>query len=166
MSKYFYCKHCGKRKRKNLRLKNNQSYCGAKVCQRARRNQWERERLKKDPLYYTHRKEQKTRWRKNRPCDVYQRCYRQSHSEYDQKNRELQRFRNTEAKKRQQEHPVSNIVKTDSLTPGSLVLSGLYEIYPYKTGLGKNIVKTDPLIVELKAHYGIAESLVANSGKL
>jgi hypothetical protein len=39
-------------------------------------------------------------------------------------------------------------------------------IYPYKTGLGEKIVKTDPLIVELKAHCGIAGSLVANSGKL
>lgn len=166
MSKYFYCKHCGKRKRKNPRLKNKQSYCGAKVCQRARRNQWERERLKNDPLYYAHRKKQKTKWRKECPADAYQRCYRKSHSEYDQKNRELQPSRNAEAKKRQPEHPVSNIVKTDSLTPGALVLSGLYEIYPYKTGLGEKIVKTDPLIVELKAHCGIAESLVANSGKL
>ncbi len=164
MSKYFYCKHCGQRKRKNPRLKNKQSYCGAKACQRTSRNKWERERLKKDPLYYAHRKEQKTKWRKERPSDAYQRYYRQSHPEYDQKNRELQRSRNTEAKKRQQEHPVSNIVKTDSLTSGAPVLSGLYVIYPYKTGLGKKIVKTDPLIVELKAHCGIAKSLVANSG--
>ena len=166
MSKYFYCKHCGERKRKNPRLKNNQSYCGAKVCQRASRNKWERERLKNDPLYYAHRKKQKAKWRKERPSDAYQRCYRKSHSEYDQKNRELQRSRNTEAKKRQPEHPVSTIVKTDSLTPRAPVLSGLYEIYPYKTGLGEKIVKTDSLIVELKAHCGIAESLVSNPGKL
>jgi len=166
MSKYFYCKHCGQRKRKNPRLKNNQSYCGAEVCQRASRNKWEREKLKKDPLYYAHRKKQKVKWRKNRPVDAYQRSYRKSHPDYDQRNRELQRSRNTEAKKRQLKHPASNIVKTDSLTPGAPVLSGLYAIYPYKTGLGKNIVKTDPLIVELKAHCGIAESLVANSGKL
>jgi len=166
MSKYFYCKHCGERKRKNPRLKNNQSYCGAKVCQRASRNKWERERLKNDPLYYAHRKKQKAKWRKERPSDAYQRCYRKSHSEYDQKNRELQRSRNKEAKKRQPEHPVSTIVKTDSLTPGAPVLSGLYEIYPYKTGLGEKIVKTDSLIVELKAHCGIAESLVSNPGKL
>ncbi len=166
MSKYFYCKHCGQRKRKNPRLKNKQFYCGAKVCQRASRNKWERERLKKDPIYYVHRKKQKTKWRKERPGDAYQRCYRQSHSEYDQRNLELQRSRNTEAKKRQLEHPVSNIVKTDSLTPETPVLSGLYAIYPYKTGLGEKIVKTDPLIVELKAHCGIAGSLVANSGKL
>ena len=136
MSKYFYCKHCGERKRKNPRLKNNQSYCGAKVCQRTSRNKWERERLKKDPLYYAHRKKQKTKWRKNRPCDAYQRNYRQGHPEYNQRNRELQRSRNTEAKKHQLEHPASNIVKTDSL------------------------------IVELKAYSGIAERLVANSGKL
>ena len=166
MSKYFYCKHCRERKRKNSCLKNNQFYCGEKACQRARRNKWERERLKQDPLYYTNRKEQKAKWRKECPGDAYQRSYRQSHPEYDQKNCELQRYRNKEAKKRQLEHPASNIVKTDSLTPGAPVLSGLYAIYPYKTGLGENIVKTDPLIVELKAHCGIAGSLVANSGKL
>ena len=166
MSKYFYCKHCGQRKRKNPRLKNKQSYCGAKACQRASRNKWEREKLKKDPLYYAHRKKQKAKWRKNCPVDAYQRYYRQSHPDYDQRNRELQRSRNNEAKKRQLEYPASNIVKTDSLTPGAPVLSGLYAIYSYKTVLGKKIVKTDPLIVELKAHCGIAKSLVANSGKL
>ena len=166
MSKYFYCKHCGQRKRKNPRLKNKQFYCGAKVCQRASRNKWEREKLKKDPLYYAHRKKQKAKWRKNRPCHTYQRCYRKSHPDYDPRNRELQRSRNTEAKKCQLEHPVSKIVKTDSLTPGAPVLSGLYKIYPYKTILGEKIVKTDSLIVELKVHRGIAESLVANSEKL
>lgn len=166
MSKYFYCQHCRKRKRKNPRLKKDQFFCGEKACQRVRRNKWERERLKKDPLYYAHRKKQKAKWRKECPGDVYQRSYRQSHPEYDQRNLELQPSRNAEAKKRQQEHPISNIVKTDSLTPRAPVLSGLYVIYPYKTGLGEKIVKTDPLIVELKAHCGIAEGLVVNSGKL
>ncbi len=166
MSKYFYCKHCEQRKRKNPRLKNNQSYCGTKACQQAWKNKWEREKIKKDPVYHASRKEQKAKWRKECPVDAYQRYYRQSHPEYDQRNRELQKSRNLEAKKRQLEHPVSNIVKTDPLTPGTPILSGLYAIYPYKTGLDKKIVKTDPLIVELKAHCGIAESLVANSGKL
>jgi hypothetical protein len=166
MSKYFYCKHCKERKRKNPCLKNKQFYCGAKVCQRASKNKWEREKLKNDPLYYAHRKKQKAKWRKECPADAYQRSYRKSHPDYDKRNCELQPSRNAEAKKRQPEHAVSNIVKTDSLTSGAPVLSGLYAIYPCKTDLGEKIVKTDPLIVELKVHCGIAEGLVPNSGKL
>ena len=57
---------------------------------------------------------------------------------------------------------VSKIVKTDALISVTPILSGLYEIYPHNISLEKNIVKTDALIVELKAHRGIAKNLVGN----
>jgi len=160
MSNYFYCQHCGKRKRKNPRLKGKQSYCGSKDCQQQRKNKWEREKLKKDPLFTERRKQQKIKWLHNNPEDVYQKTYRQNHPEYTKRNRDLQKSRNTEAKLRQIRSELSNIVKTDALTSQTLIPSGLYEIYPCKTGLVEKIVKTDSLIVELKAHRGIAKNLV------
>ena len=162
MPKYFYCQGCGKRKRKNPRLKDKQSYCGTKRCQQIKKNKWERDKLKKDPSYRERRKGQKDKWRQKQPGDAYQKNYRQSHPEYTKRNRELQKSRNKEAKIRQIQSDVSNIVKTDSLTSVTPILSGLYEIYPCKIGLEENIVKTDSLIVELKAHRGIAEKLVGN----
>lgn len=87
MPKYFYCKHCRKRKLKNPRLKVKQSYCGSGACQQARKNKWEREKLKKDHVYRKYRNGVKAKWRNTRPEDVYQRNYRESHPEYEQKNR-------------------------------------------------------------------------------
>ena len=124
MPKYFYCKHCRKRKLKNPRLKVKQSYCGSGACQQARKNKWEREKLKKDHVYRKYRNGVKAKWRKTRPDDVYQRNYRESHPGYEQKNLELQKSRNFGVK----------MCQTCSTNP--------------------NIVKTDALIVELKAHRG------------
>jgi hypothetical protein len=160
MPKYFYCQGCGKRKRKNPRLKGKQWYCGSKKCQHAKKNKWERERLKKDPSYRKLRKDQKDKWRHEHPGHVYQQDYRQNHPAYTQRNRELQKTRNAEAKLRQIQGEILNIVKTDSLTSVTPIPSGLYKIYPYRISQEEKIVKTDSLIVELKAHRGIAETLV------
>jgi len=164
MPKYFYCKHCGKRKCKNPCLKVKQLYCGSRACQQARKNKWEREKIKKDPDYRKHRKEIKAQWRETSPDDIYQRDYRKNHPEYERHNRELQKSRNFCVKVCQTENTETNIVKTDALSSVVPILPGLYEIYPYLTGLDKKIVKTDALIVELKAHRGLAEVLPANSG--
>jgi len=50
MSKTFKCHHCQKRFPKNPRVKD-QKYCGLRACQGARKNKWEREKLKNDPHY-------------------------------------------------------------------------------------------------------------------
>jgi len=164
MPRYFYCHHCGKRTGKNPRLKTNQRYCGCKTCQQYRKNLWELEKLKKDPEYYKQRKSQKARWRKERPGHQYQVEYRQSHHLYAENNRFQQRNRNQNVQKLSTEIKNSKIVKTDALTSGSLVWCGLYEIQPYKTGPGKKIVKTDALIVEIRAQKGFQKVLEPNSG--
>ena len=61
---------------------------------------------------------------------------------------------------------MSKIVKTDTLTSGKLIESGLYEIRPYKTHPGKEIVKTDTLIVALSIHSGLQEGLAGNPALL
>lgn len=164
MPTYFYCKHCGKRDRKNPRLKVKQSYCGSPGCQGARKNKWERDKLQNDPVYREHRKGVKAQWRKTCPDDVYQKVYRKNNPQYVRHNRELQKSRNFCIKERLTRSSTTNIVKTDALSQQRPILPGLYEIYPYMMGPGKKIVKTDALIVELKVPRDLAEVLLVNSG--
>lgn len=164
MPGYFNCRHCGKRTRKNPRIKSYQGYCGSQPCQQARKNRWERERLENNLSYHTRRKSQKKHWRENRPDHQYQQQYRQTHPIYEETNRQKQLLRNKKATKIALESLVKKIVKTDALNAESLVGRGLYEILPYKTRPGKKIVKTDALIVEIRAHSGFAKVLVPQSG--
>jgi hypothetical protein len=164
MPGYFYCRHCGKRTRKNPRIKTNQNFCGCQSCQQYRKNLWEREKLKKCPDYYELRKTQKLLWRKNHPAHQYQSEYRQSHPIYAETNRKKQYLRTKNAQKIALEHTNRKIVKTDALIYESLAGRGLYEILPYRTRLDKKIVKTDALIVEIRAHSGFPEVLVPQSG--
>ena len=161
MPGYFYCRHCGKRTRKNARIGNNQHYCGCQSCQQSRKNLWEREKLNKCPDYYEQRKSQKSLWRKKRPAHQYQSEYRQRHPIYAETNRKMQHLRTKNAQKMALELTSRKIVKTDALISESLAGRGLYEILPYKTRPGKKIVKTDALIVEIRAHRGFPEVLVS-----
>jgi len=163
MPGYFYCRHCGKRTRKNPRIKNNQGYCGSHSCQQARKNLWEREMLENNPVYHDQRKSQKAHWRRHRPGHQYQRDYRQTHPCYAETNRKKQLLRNKKASKSAFESRIQMIVKTDALIAESLVGRRLYEILPYKTCPGKKIVKTHALIVEIRAHRGFAKVLVPQS---
>lgn len=164
MPGYFYCRQCGKRTRKNPRIKNNQHFCGCQRCQQSRKNLWEREKLKKDPDYFDQRKRQKLLWRKNRPAHQYQSEYRQSHPLYAENNRKKQNLRNKNAQKIALEHTNRKIVKADALIAENLAGRGLYEILPYKMRPDKKIVKTDALIVEIRAHRGFGKILVSQSG--
>jgi hypothetical protein len=164
MPGYFYCHHCGKRNRKNPRIKSHQFYCGCRICQQARKNLWEREMLKSNPMYHQQRKSQKASWREHRPDHQYQRDYRKTHPCYAETNRKKQLLRNKNAQKIALEHTNRKIVKTDALIAESLIGRGLYEILPYRTRPGKKIVKTDALIVEIRAHLGFGKVLVSESG--
>ena len=116
------------------------------------------------PLYREQRNLQKSQWRNNRPLHRYQSCYREGHPDYVESNRQKQQIRNNYVKKSNTEDSAPNIVKTDTLTPAPLILCGMYELLPYKTSPDKKIVKTDALIVELRARSDIQEVLVADSG--
>lgn len=160
MPEYFYCQCCGKRIRKNPRLKINQLYCGCKSCQRARKNSWEKNRRKNDPVFKELRNRQKNLWRKNLPGHQYQREYRKNNPPYAETNRLKQQIRNEKALKNGSGTLGVNIVKTDALNAVGLIQYGFYEIVPVGTRPGENIVKTDALIVEIRAHSGFQKVLV------
>lgn len=152
MSKTYKCHHCHGRYPKNPRLKGNQSYCNSKECQQERKNVWEREKLKNDTNYKSKRQAAKRKWYYNYSGDKYQSEYRKSHPKYCENNREKQVLRN---QKRQILTTQPKIVKTDTLSPESTGLQGLYVLLPYKKAVektdAKKIVKTDTLIVQILA---------------
>ncbi|MFZ2147086.1 MAG: hypothetical protein WAV28_07690 [Sedimentisphaerales bacterium] len=161
MSKTFVCKHCGRRYKKNPRLKTPQNYCSSKPCQQARKNTWEREKLKKDPVYKAKRKADKKKWYLRYPGNRYHSVYRATHPLYCDCNRKKQRERN-------QRRPYykwgEKIVKTDALSLESIDTRGLYVLIPYQKVQGRGkIVKTDALVVQMVAGRGIGSDLLQNS---
>lgn len=146
MASTFICTHCGKKVRRNPRIKEGQHYCGLAGCQQARKNSWEQEKNKNNGSYRTRRRASKKRWLKEHSGSLYQESYRSTHADYVQLNREKQVKRN---QKRKIIHAGEQIVKTDALNSERLIPGGLYAIKPYRTDAFGKIVKTDALIVQL-----------------
>lgn len=159
MAKRIKCHHCGRLVQENRRLKGGQCYCGSAACQQARKNLWELEKLRSDPEYHKKRRSAKLRWRKSKPVHEYQRDYRARHPGYVEANRENQR------KRQNRNGPVTKdqIVKTDALNSVSFVSPGFYALYPCENASGKNIVKTDAIIVQLLGIQEIAVVLQPNT---
>lgn len=86
----FRCACCRRILPKNPRVKNQQ-YCGTKVCQRARKSKWQREKQQTDPDYRTNQRESQRAWQKKNPS--YWRHYRQKNPNYRERNRIRQRAR-------------------------------------------------------------------------
>lgn len=160
MAKRIKCHHCGQLVRENRRLKGCQRYCGSAACQRARRNLWERKKLRTDSEYRERRKSAKEKWRKSKPLHAYQRDYRAKHQEYVENSRSAQQGRNQRRKGSVSMH---QIVKTDALNSVLLVSTGFYALYPCENASGKNIVKTDALIVQLAGIQRDAGVLLHNT---
>jgi len=106
------CDCCGKTVPLNPRLKKKQEYCSARECQQMRRSARKAERYKSDTVYRKKQHESQEKWRKRRPSHEYQRTYRETHPEYVDRNRVLQRERN----KRRPRGPSPMIVNGTSLS--------------------------------------------------
>jgi hypothetical protein len=164
MAKKFLCKHCHQYKKVTIRSKAQQHYCSSPMCQKARKNQWEREKLRNDGAYKNKRQKIKSDWRIKKPCDQYQRLYRATHPGYEQTNREKQKIRNKKRQEIKNKQAIRKIVKTDALNPEKLITTGLYTLLPYQGGTyAKKIVKTDALIVEIKRWQGLHGKIIAQS---
>jgi hypothetical protein len=149
------CKHCGKKIKKNPRLKVQQHYCGSKECQQARKNKWEREKIGTDEDYRAKRKSSLRPWYNEKPCGVYQREYRESHPEYVKICREKQKERN---QKRTHSPRESQIVNPDALAAESLITQGIYTIIPFGTDASEKIVNPDAFLVQISHVQHIAKN--------
>jgi hypothetical protein len=156
----FICYHCRRRCRKNVRLKGHHRYCGSKPCQQARKNRWERDKLKRDSTYRLKRCSSQKAWYGKYPGNRYQSSYRSNHPDYVSDNREKQRLRASKAANIILEE---QIVKTDALFFESPVSKGFYVLIPCKKTCPEKIVKTDALIIELRNNQGFQAMISARS---
>jgi len=116
----------------------NQSYCGRPECQKARKRQWQREKLAKDSAYRENQDAAQREWC-SRNKD-YWKSYRKRNPAYAERNRIGQRERN------QMKRSKSRFAKMDELRGENLVIPGRYRLVP----LGKQMIaKMDELIVEI-----------------
>lgn len=83
--------HCGRLFEPDPRVKN-QSFCGLKECQRARKRKWQKEKLAADPDYHANQRQCQNEWHERHPG--YYNKYRRDHPHYRERNSLLQRYRN------------------------------------------------------------------------
>ena len=83
------CVNC---KKEFVKRRKNQDYCGTDPCQRARKNQWQREAIKNKPGYRASQKQANRDWL-DKTQDYWQE-YRERTPEKTERNRILQRTRN------------------------------------------------------------------------
>lgn len=69
----------------------NQTYCSSPDCQRARRQNWQRNKLQDDPHYRQNQQSAQQAWSQRNPD--YWRRYRETHPEYVDRNRARQHAR-------------------------------------------------------------------------
>ena len=117
-----------------------QCYCSAPGCQRERRRQWQRNKLKTDQDYKDNQGRAQRAWNQRNP-DYYGK-YRKSHPEYVQRNRTLQRKRNAKAN-------TSHIANMDESTQANPLPSGIYQL---NLITDDKIANIDVWIVEITVH--------------
>ena len=81
----------------------NQSYCKREKCQKAKKADWQRQKLLTNPEYRANQKYSNWKWREANPG--YWKKYRERNPKKAERNRMLQRFRN---QRRGAKKPVPN----------------------------------------------------------
>ena len=94
-----------------------QRYCPSEQCQRARRRDWQRNRLRNDSDYRDNQARAQEKWRAGHPD--YWRKYRAAHPAYRERNRSMQRLRNAR-------RSVRPIAKMDAIRVPRPLDSGFY----------------------------------------
>lgn len=85
------CIHCSRSFFRSPRHKN-QSYCKRKECQRAKKADWQRQKMRTDPEYKANQRLSNLKWREANPG--YWKEYRKRNPDKAERNRLLQRVRN------------------------------------------------------------------------
>lgn len=142
----FICRHCKKKRLSNPRLKGEQKYCAASACQRARKANWKRDKIRSDPDFAEAQHEGNDCWRRNQ-ADYWKR-HRQKKPEQADRNRLLQRKRNALRRLNPSKEVVREMVDASmSVLPDKLPKNGEYWLIPL-------IAKVDALKVNLEIITG------------
>ena len=89
------CVYCGDLFEASPRHKN-QTACKKPSCQRARKAEWQRHKIRTDPDYNANQKISQKEWARTNPG--YWKAYRKKHPEKAERNRVLQSIRNRKAR--------------------------------------------------------------------
>ncbi len=123
----------------------DQKYCSRKECQRARKTQWQRQKLSIDDDYRENQADCQVRWTEKNPG--YWKRYREKHPEYSQRNREKQRERNRINRRQPPaKSMLPSIANMDAKHPKKPSISGYYELTPITDPPFANI---DPIVVRI-----------------
>jgi len=144
------CRNCGRLFKVCKKVKKH-DYCKREKCQRVRKSNWQKEKMKSDQTYHRDQKSSQQDWSDNNP-DYWKR-YREKNKRYTDANREKQRYRNARRGKKPQESPPQEPIATmDALSKQNAVIPGKYRLVPLEPEL---IAKMDAIIVEIKTISGV-----------
>lgn len=118
----------------------HQTYCSAPACQRERRQSWQRNKLLSDPDHRDNKSRAQHSWTQKNPD--YWRKYRDSHPDYVERNRSMQRERNG-ARER------GTIAKKDVSAVEFPPLTGVYRLRLVTPG---EVAKIDVCTIEITTH--------------
>ncbi len=133
----FRCRHCRKLRRKQSR---DQRYCGARACQKARKNAWRREKYAQDSDYRSNQRDSTNAWlREHGGSAAYHRAYR---------NRPKDPVTPEAASPQSPPSAATPAVsaKSDAGSAISALLPGVYALTPIQPDGGAN---SDALLVEI-----------------
>jgi len=135
------CINCGGSFIKSPRHKN-QNYCDKKQCQRAKKTDWQRQKLRTDPEYKASQKLSNRKWIGSNPG--YWKSYRGRNPEKAERNRMLQRLRNKKKAscKADGMDTIAKMDASESLSHTTFKVMGQYFLVPV-------IAKMDALKVNI-----------------
>jgi len=108
-----------------------QNYCSAVKCQRTRKADWQRHKIKTDPDYKRDQRISQKKWLSSNPG--YWKNYRLNNREKAERNRALQRLRNKHRlKKVQSDNPViaKMDVRKEAVKSANMMSSGQFWLVP------------------------------------
>lgn len=114
------CAHCRCHFLPDPRVKP-QRFCSNKACQRARKAQWQRDKLATDPDDRANQRDCQQRWQHQHPH--YWRQYRQQRADYRERNRLLQQHRDHKRR-------IRPLAKMAVLEPVTFIQPGIYPLIP------------------------------------
>jgi hypothetical protein len=137
MNRQSRCAHCRRRFAPNPRVKA-QRFCSNTPCQRARKAQWQRDKMATDPDYQANQRDARQTWQ--RQHTDYWRHYRRRRADYRERNRLLQTHRD-------QKRRAKPLAKMDASEAVTFVSPGIYHLIPVP---GEVLAKMDTL--SMKCH--------------
>lgn len=150
-----HCCTCCKTMFRRDRFHPDQRYCPKEACQRQRRANWQKSKLKTDPSYRENQADAQADWRAKNPD--YWRNYRATHPEYVERNRQMQQERRK--RKKATIAPLQpDVAKMDVASLQNPIPSGRYRLFSLDSNdIAKDVAKMNFAIVELS----IIESVTA-----